>query len=234
MSLVQRLTLSQIETDILRITGYSASTLAPWLTSANLYLRVNAYIQALPVKLAQLVSVLRESGKMPPGGGVPRWDMWRTEGTVDCKAGVSQAVLPEDYDTYVSFWNALSNDPIDVVENVAKYHIHLKKKPAGPIEAVEIMGSIPQMSAPMTKRVLNLYPTPSVDQAIQLVYWRIPRAMPGSSATTEYPDIPDPRYEQLAVFGPAVELLRPNDPDYERYLAAEQNLLRDAALTARA
>ena len=229
---VQRLTLAQIETEILRITGYSASTAAPWLTSANLYLRINSYIQALPVKLAQLVGNLRETGKMPPASGVPRFDMWRTEGTLPTKAGVRTVSLPADYDHWIALWNNTSNDAVDVVENVTKYHHRLKKQVPGVVEAIEIMGYPEVDGAAKPQKYANVYPIPSVDQPIAITYWRLPRAMAGTSTSNEFPDI-DPKYEQLSVYGPVVELMRPTGPDFERYLSIEQNLLRDVALTAR-
>lgn len=234
MASVQRLSLSQIETEILRITGHSTSALAPWTSSANLYLRVNEYVQGLPTKLAHKVMDLRTAGKAPPSAGVPRWDMWRTEDRLQTKATVGNVMLPEDYDHWISVWNETSNRRVDVVESVAKYHDHLKKKPAGPVEAIEIMGGLPGLSTPKFVRYANLYPVPATDQALTLTYWRIPRAMPGSAATTEYPDI-DPKWEYIVVCGSVVNLLRPNSgsPYFDRYAQEEERILTDIALTAK-
>ena len=226
---IQRLTLTQIETAILQNLGYSASTAAPWTTSANLYLRINDYVQRLPQKVSALASQLRKEGVELPYTGIPRFDMWRSSATLTATAGSSTVHFPADYDQYISFWDATNSAPIYPVDNTSRYHLDiLKKKSAGPPEAIEIGGFV---SSSGWVREGTLYPATiaGTTPSITLEYWRVPASM---SLGTDSPDL-DPKYESIAVFGPIVDLSRTTGKEHERFMLIEKEMLSEMAMTAR-
>ena len=45
--------------------------------------------------------------------------------------------------------------------------------------------------------------------------------MAGTDSANEYPDA-DPKYHWLWVYGPAMEILRPSHPAYDRFIALER------------
>ena len=66
---------------------------------------------------------------------------------------------------------------------------------------------------------------------MELTYYRLPAVMPGSDTSTEYPD-GDYKFHYLWVLEPVLELLRVDDPAYDRYLAKEKELMREFVGTA--
>ncbi len=230
---LQRLSLSQIETAILECLHYPASTVAPWLTSATLYLRINDYVQRLPVIAAGMANSMRlKIGKLPLKG-VPRFEMWKTVGKLTTASGDSKVYFPEDYDAPISFWDETANRPLEVIRNVDKYHSRIRKETPGPPKAIEILGGIPIQSSAVWVRYGQLCPATiaGVTPNITLNYWRIPRKMPGSSASTEFPDV-DPKYEMLVIYGTASDLGTIYGRDPEKWKALADALLMDLALTA--
>jgi len=229
---VQRLTLAQLETAILEAMGYASSSVAPWNNAATLYLRINDYMQRLPQKIADRVNDLRSQGMRIPYSGVPRFDMWRSTGNMTTASGNSTVFFPTDYDHYVGFWDATNNRTIDPISDVERFHIDLKKAPAGPPEAIEILGFVTNGSTWV--RQGKMYPSTvsGTTPSISLTYWRIPANMPGNNAAAEYPDI-DPKWESLPIYGTITDIARPSAPEYDRYTALENALLMQLAMTAK-
>ena len=231
---VQRLSLSQIESAILEIVGYSSSANAPWGSSANLYLRVNEYGQRLPMHLNSLA---RQMNMPTP----VRFDMWRN--TVDSdtsgadvplvSSGSQYVYLPVDYDQWVSFWDLTNSRPISVIENVDKWHSEILLLPEGPPQYIEIQGFVTDGSGNWRRRA-KLYPATEAGTtpSFRMEYWKLPATMPGVSPTVEYPDI-DPKYESIFIYGPICDLARNTGFEYDRYAALEKDLLIEMLSTAR-
>ena len=234
---ISRLTLTQIRNEILRIAGYDSSGLAPWSDDATLLRQVNSYASRLTARCAQ---VLRESG-MPISTGTVHFDMWRYTGTLDATSGSQTVTFPVDYDRWISFYDSTNKRRLEVVTEVDRWHVRkLRDKPAGPPEAIELMGFGTAVSGlPSTGgegvRVGKLYPATvtGTTPSISLHYWRLPTAMPGNNFDLEYPDC-DPKFQMLWVYGPALEFLRPSDPGFARYQGLERELLIDLAYGAKA
>lgn len=227
---VLRLTLANLETEILRLTGYDASTDAPWATQANLYRIINIYGQRLPMRLTQ---VARQLGVVGPAD-TARFDMWRTVANLTTSSGSSNVDFPTDYDHWISFYDNTNARRVDPVENVDKYHIKkLRDKAAGPPEAIEIMGFLTSGANWVRRGILYPDTASGVTPSISCTYWRLPAIFAGAAPTTEYPDA-DYKYHALWIYGPMCEILRNSGPSYDRFQAIELELLTDLALTARA
>jgi hypothetical protein len=227
---VQRLSLSDIETAILEITGYELSTLAPWKTSARLYTRVNEYIQRLPQKVT---TVAKQAGLIEPTSGPLRFDMWKSTATITGTIGSQDVWLPTDYDHWISFYDLLNNATIDPIQEVDKYHVEGQRNASpGPTKNITVLGYALNVS--VWQRKGKVYPPveSTVIPSLSLTYWRIPAKMAGSSPTTEYPDI-DPKYESIAIHGTVCDLARPSSPEYSVWKAKETEILAEMALTAR-
>lgn len=229
---VQRLTLAQIETAILQIFGYSASTNAPWATAANLYLRINEYLQRLPGRLGQVAAQLRAEGERLPFSGVPRFDMWRTQANLTATSGSATVHFPADYDHYIGFWDSTNSRPVYPIETVGYFHEDLRTQSAGPPEYIELLGFVTNGST-WVRQGLVWPPTASgITPVIQCTYWRLPATMPGTTPTAEYPDI-DPKWESIAIYGTVVDLSRPSEPEFSRYQQLEHEMLMEMARSAR-
>ena len=246
---IQRLNLTQIRTEILRIVGnYADSTKADWRTDSNLYRIVNLYGQQLGIR-----SAMAARDNLPPGVKRLCFDMYKThvESTASASdtglvisAGEPRPVyLPVDYDHHISFYDLTNSRPIDVVTDVTKRHLNLKKLTAytpsgagltpfaGPPEAIEILHYITISST--WRRTAILYPNLGVSTVvIELYYYRLPAIMAGTDPDNEYVDA-DPKYQYLWIYGPVCELTRPNSPTYDRYKSLETDLLVDLAATGK-
>jgi len=109
----------------------------------------------------------------------------------------------------------------------------LRDRPAGPPEAYELLGYATSNSIWVSQA--TLYPsTPSSSTpTLTLTGFRKPTALTSQStpSTTEFPDI-DPRYEELAILGPIVTILTPDDPTVALFASQEQSLISQLASTA--
>jgi len=143
MMAVQRMTLNMIRDQVLNIYGVTASTAAPWTTDANLYEYINRAGQTIPVKVAMVVSPDDPSAKVVI-------DFWRTQATsattgsgLMIATSASTGYLPIDFYHHDTFYDLTNKKPLRVIENSASRSRHvenLKKAPAGPPEAIEILG----------------------------------------------------------------------------------------------
>ncbi len=225
---IQRLTLAQIETAALQALGYVSSAVAPWVSAANFYLRVNQYMQRLPQRLTVIG---RQAGLIKPTSGPLRFDMWRTTATLTGTAGSQTLWLPVDYDHFISFYDFTNKRNIDPVEEVDRYWVdRLRNATPGPPQAIEILGFASNGGAWQRKATLHPATIAGITPSVSLTYWRLPLAM---TLGTEYPDI-DPKYEALALYGTIAELARPASPEFDRYTALENSMLAEMALTAEA
>jgi hypothetical protein len=230
---VQRLTLTQIKTELLRIAGgYDGSTSADWLTDANLYRIVNLYLQRLPARCAQVAREL----KLPVAGNSMHFTMWRRsatattsagEGNLVVVAGSSTVTIPTDHDETISWYDETDKRLLTEVTNVDKYDSRLRDLPPGPPVVVEMTG------ISSARKTGKFYPATKsgVTPVITLTYFGLPAKMAGSAPDTEYPDI-GAKWESLSIYGPALELTRPSSPTYDRYAALERELLVDLAFSS--
>lgn len=219
---IQRLTLANIIAELRRIYGEPTAATSAF-TDAQAVLLINGYGQRLATRCAQVAGRPDKT---------PRFDMWRTNGTLTCSAGSATVYFPLDYDSYIEFYDSTNRRPIYPLEKVNKYAYRtLRHKALGPPEAIEIR-DFATVSGDW-RRQGTIYPTPpsSITPSIALVYHRLPVAMPNSSPSSEYPDV-DPKFQWLFVYGPACELLRSNDPSYNRFQELERELLKELAATA--
>jgi len=236
---IQRMSLAQIETNVLQLLGYASSAVAPWASQANFYIRVNQYMQRLPQKATALA---RSMGIIGQTSGPLRFDMWRATAT-SSTAGAGNIVVaaasatiyfPTDYDKWISLYDATNGKTLDVAEEVDRYHVdRLRNKPAGPPEACEILGMATGDSAWRVKATLHPATAAATTPSLILTYWRIPASMAGSSPSSEYPDI-DAKFEYLAVAGTARDIAPPNHAQIPRLDAIEKEMLVEMALTGRA
>jgi hypothetical protein len=232
---VQRLTLAQIITEILHITGYDSSVNAPWETEANLIRKINMTAQ----KAVQRGSdTLRAEGKLSRTG-VVRHDMWRSTASSTGSSGSGNFVVsaasatvefPDDLDQFISLWDKTEENWIYPISRSAKERYRrFEMRPAGRTEAVEMLG----YGGSNWQRQGKLLPSVAsgVTPSMELTYYRLPAIMPGSDTSTEYPD-GDYKFHYLWVLEPVLELLRVDDPAYDRYLAKEKELMREFVGTA--
>jgi len=229
---IQRLALSDIETAVLQIMGYGASTASPWKTQANFYVRVNEYMQRIPAKISAVSNELRQRGTKLPYNGIPRFDFWRTQGNITTTSGSATAYMPADYDHYISFWDNTNSQPISVVEDVDRYHQELRTESAGPPRHIELLGFATNGSTWVRQATIFPATMSGITPSIRCTYWRIPAKMAGASPAAEYPDI-DPKWESIAIYGTVCDLARPIKLELPQYQELEKEMLTEMAMTAR-
>ncbi len=221
-----RLSLDQIEIEILAITGYSASTTAPWTTAAKLYVKINFNAQKISQKVA---IVSRAMGKEFKGVG-----MWNTSATSTSSAavgsfviaqGASTMLFPDDLDTITTLHDTTHDREIVEIRNKGqRQYRELRARTAGPPEAYEITGTTG------VRRNGRLLPDTAagVDPTIRLHYYRTPAIMPGSDSANEHPDA-DNKWHYLWVLVTVLEVLRPDDAAYSRYQELEIAMITELA-----
>ena len=235
---ISRLSLTNIKGEIFDIFGVDTSANAPWETDAALYIKINMTAQ----KLAQRVSQILAGQGKPVEADLVRFDMWRTianstdstgAGNFVVASGSQTAHFPNDYDQWISFWDLTHENWIYPIERKHSERFkRLRLRAPGPAEALEILDFDSDSNG---QRQSRLWPEVSsgVTPSIEMTYYRLPTAMPGSDPDNEYPDA-DPKFHYLWVLEPILELFRVDDPSYRRYVEEEQMLVRQLAATARA
>ncbi len=221
-----RLSLDQIETEILAITGWSASTTAPWTTAAKLYVKINFNAQKISQKVA---IVSRAMGKEFKGVG-----MWNTTTTATTSAAVgnfvtssggSTVLFPDDLDTIITIHDTTHDREVPLIVNKGqRAYRELRARPAGPAEAYELTDTTG------VRRNGRLLPdtAASVEPPLRLHYYRTPAVMPGSDSANEYPDA-DNKWHYLWVLETVLEVLRPDDAAYSRYQELEIAMITELA-----
>lgn len=218
--------LDDIEEQVLHITGYSASTKAPWLTSANLYKKINFNAQ----KIAQKVAVAsRAMGKEFKGVG-----MWNTTATATTSAAVGSFVIvsgssallfPDDLDTIITLHDTTHDREVPLIRNKGqRAYRELRARSAGPAEAYELTDTSG------VRRNGRLLPdtAASVEPPLRLHYYRTPAIMPGSDSAAEFPDA-DNKWHYLWVLETVLEVLRNDDAAYDRYAQLESEMINELA-----
>jgi len=236
---VQKLTLSELHTEIRRRMGETTEATSH-MTDAEITIQIQLYQQGLTAKVSGLA------------GRPVMLDMYRTEinsaGTGDSNltvaSGSSTVELPINYDHYISFWDKTQGRPIRVVENVDRFYrekffkaFEDTNRVGAPryIEILDFRDVSANTNPPAGtdwKRYATLWPsTPSgITPSIKMTYYRVPHAITSDSDTGDI----DYRYQDLLIYGPLLSILRSDDPAYERYQAAEKELLAGLVSTARA
>lgn len=234
---ILRLSLDNIEQEILDATGYTASTKAPWATAANLYRKINLTGQKVVQKAAD---VLREQGKLSMHG-TPHFDMWKTRASSTISTGVTNFVvtagstavlLPNNYDQWISFYDTAHKQFIyPIKQSHAERYRRLLERAPSPIEAIEIQGT----NSAGAQRDARWLPDveAGVTPAVDMEYFRIPATMPGSSPSAEFPDA-DYKFHYLWILEPLLLVMASDDPAYENYLGQEKELIGQLASSAEA
>jgi len=224
-----RLSLDDIEEQVLHITGYSASTTAPWTTAANLYQKINYNAQKIPQKVALVAKAEGKHGWM----GIP---MWYTTAAATTSAAVgnfvvvsasSDLLFPDDMDKVVSIHDTTNDRQLEQIFNYGQERYRmLRDKVAGPPQFYEITGTTG------VRRNGRLLPdtAASTVPALRLIYYRTPAIMPGSSPGAEFPD-GDNKWHYLWVLETVLEILRPDDAAYTRYQELESEMIVELAAT---
>ena len=206
------------------------------ITDANIVKVMNRYIQQLPTRAAML---LRQEG-ISVKESTLHFDMWRDQWTstvtpgsdsLVVTAGSSTVNLPDNYDHFISFYDLTHKKHIPVISLADSENIKIEEllnKPAGPPEAIEIYGYTEDT---LWFRTAKLFPdVPSgVTPSLRLEGWRLPAA---AGTVDEYPDI-DIKHEWLLVIGTAAEMMRKDDPNYDRYRQLEVEYMLPLAASAR-
>jgi len=236
---IEKLSLSEIHTEVRRRIGETTEATSH-VSDAVITIQVNLYLQGLSAKVAGIV------------GAPIKLDMYRTEinsaGTGDSNltvaSGSSTVELPINYDHYISFWDKTHGRPIRVVQNVDRFYrekyfkLFEDTNRTGPPRYIEILDfrDVSANTSPPIgtdwKRYATLWPatTSGVTPSIKMTYYRLPHELVGDTETVDI----DTQFQDLAIIGPMLEIMRSDDPAYDRYLAQEEKLLKGLALTARA
>ena len=229
---IQRLTLTQIRNELLRIVGnYASSADADWATDANLYRIINAYGAQVPRKALKIAGI-------QPGqrAGLSIYRTIVNSATTGAwfvvAAGSATIYCPEDMDQLIGLYDRTNERKLDIVDDVSRWHIDtLRKKPAGPPEAVELLDVVVISSIYRRQGTIHPPTASGVTPSFEGTYFRLPAIMAGTDPDNEYVDC-ETKYQYLWLYGPAAELLRPNNPSYDRYKTEELELLTALASTA--
>lgn len=237
---LQRKTLTQTVTAILEAMGYSASAKAPWASDAALYLRINEYVQSLPMRMNQVARELAMQGVIKPNQLPLHHDMWHTDCTsstsgttvIKVASGSSAAYMPTDYDAWISIYDVTNKKPVRAIEDPDRFLTEeLLAKPPGPPQYLHIQGYVTNGSD--WRRTCTIYPATltGVTPSFRMSYYRVPAAFPGASPSAEYADI-DPKYESVVVDGTVCLLARSTGFEYDRFQAREQSALVEMCMGA--
>jgi hypothetical protein len=227
---VQRLSLTNIQTEILRIVGnYTTSNDADWRTDANLYQIINRYGQSLTTRVAAAVGL--------PSVSLPMYRTTATSGTaasndIFVTASSPTIFLPINLNEIISLYDVTNKRPLHPIRDVDLDYNDVASKVAGVPDFYELLDFVDDGSGNWRQKAL-LHPAPhtGITPSLRLKYYRLPAVMPGDTPQTEYPDA-DVKYHSLWIYGPVVELMAPNSPIFDRYVALERGLLMDLARAA--
>lgn len=226
------MSLANIRDRVLQICGVASSTDAFWGNDLLLYRYINTVGQSIPIKVGMLLKTNQPV----------LIDFWRTKvnsattgSSLVIAASSSTAYLPIDYYHYASFYDLTAKRPIPVIISTGRGQRNidnLRKKPAGPPEAIEILDMT--TNGTYWQRKAQLVPdTPSgVTPSVELVYYRVPASMPGSNPNAEYPDAPV-EFHPLWIYGTIVELMARSDPNFDRYKNLHDELISALSIQAR-
>ena len=229
---ILRISSNQIITEILNILGLNDSGSAPWDTDLALLRKINLNAQKIPQKLRQIAAVEGNKGRL----GLPMW--WTTtnsttstgDGDFTVTSATATGSLPANFDLPISLYDTTHSRFIKVIETFAEAsYRRWREANAGPTKAMQLQGW--NESA---KRQFRLLPdvATGVTPGMRLEYYRLPAEM-ATASDSVFPD-GDYKYHYLWTLETVLELLRIDDPAYDRYLALEKEMLVEMASHLRA
>jgi hypothetical protein len=227
---IERLTGANIVTEILDIMGFDDSVVAPWDTDTRLIRKVNMVMHRVPQKIRQVAAQQGNRGRL----GMPMW--WTTiNSTISAGAGnlvvtadTSTGSMPADMDFVSSIYDTTYNRFVDVIEGEpSQWYRDLRESGAGPHKAIHL-----QDHGQGAQRVFRFLPDVIGTPALRMEYFRLPTDFPNSDLSAEYPD-GDYKYHYLWVIETVLDLIRVDDPSYDRYLQLEKEMLLEMADHAR-
>lgn len=230
---IQRINLTKIKTELLRICGFATSATADWGSDANLYEIISRYGQSIP---SRLMEATESPNRL-------LCDMWRTvvnsstSGTdiPIVASGSSTIYFPVNMDYLIGVYDLTNKRNVPVVADVSRYWIdELRTLTSSPPQKIELRGWETYATDSTWRRVGTIWP-PTVSGTVpsfEVTYYRLPAVMPGSDADNEYPDA-DPKFHSLWIYGPALELLSPANPTYDRFVQMEKAMLLELAQASR-
>jgi hypothetical protein len=229
---ILRISSEQIITEILNITGFSTSADAPWGSDANLLVKINLNAQKIPQKLRQLAMAEGKVGR----GGIPMW--WTTadsttssgDGDFTVTSATATGSLPANFDLAISLYDTTHNRFVKIIDTfaTASYRRWREASP-GPTKAMQLQGW-----NETAKRQFRLLPdvASGVTPGLRMEYYRLPATMATSSSSV-FPD-GDYKYHYLWILETVLDVLRHDDPSYDRYLELEKAMLAEMSSYLRA
>ncbi len=225
---IDRIDTDEIIQEILDITGYTSSTVAPWKTDARLIIKINLVAHRIPQKVRQIAIAQGLDGRL----GLPMW--WTTinsagagVGNFVVASGTAIGSLPADFDMGISVYDVTHKRPIEIVKTREEQWYHtLREAPAGPSRKIHF-----QDHAGGAQRQYRLLPdvVTGVTPSLRMEYYRLPTDV--ASGSSSFPDA-DYKYHYLWILETVLDILRPDTPNYDRYLALEKEMLVEMAESA--
>jgi hypothetical protein len=238
---IQRSNASEIVTEIRRLVGQVDSNLSDDLPNTRILSIINRYLQSLTNKVS---SFLRGEGSGIKDGTLKLRFYRKTyvstttaaAATFVVTAGGSTIDFPDDIDYIESVYDTTHERELEVAREVNKRHTmgrRLRSRPAGPPEAYEPLGYATSGSLWVSQATLRPSTPSGSTPTLTLTGYRKPAALTSQDtpATDEYPDL-DPRYEELAILGPVISILTPDDPTVSLFADQEQKMIGQLASTA--
>jgi len=228
---ILRINSNEIILEILNILGLDDSGSAPWDTDLALLRKINLNAQKIPQKLRQLATIEGKVGR----GGMPMW--WTTsdsttstgDGDFTVTSATATGSLPANFDLPVSLYDTTHNRFIPIIDTFATAsYRRWREANAGPTKAMQLQGW-----GETAKRQFRLLPdvAASTVPALRMEYYRLPATM-ATASNSVYPD-GDYKYHYLWILETVLELLRIDDPAYDRYLALEKEMLVEMSMHLR-
>lgn len=229
---IHRIHSNEIITEILDVLGFASSGVAPWDSDTNLLVKINTNAQRIPQKLRQVASAEGRVGR----AGMPMW--WTTatstvstgDGNFTVTSGTATGSLPANFDMPISLYDVTNTRFIKIVDtvNTSSYR-RWREANAGPTRALQL-----QDWNESAKRQFRLLPdvASGVTPSLRMEYYRLPATM-ATASDTVYPD-GDYKYHYLWILETVLDLLRIDDPSYDRYLGLEKEMLVEMATHMRA
>ena len=226
---IQRINLTKIKTELLRICGYGSSATADWTSDANLYNVINRYGQSIP---SRMMETAQRPNRLV-------CDMWRTVVNSSnvgtdvpiVAAGSSTIYFPVNLDYLVGIYDLTNKRIVPIISDVSRYWIdELRTQMVGPPQKIELRGYETYATDSTWRRVGTIWPSTEtgITPSFEVTYYRLPSIMAGVTPDDEYPDA-DPKFHSLWIYGPALELLSPSNPTYDRFVQLEKAMLLELA-----
>jgi len=225
---IDRITTAEIITELLNITGYISSGTAPWSSDANLIIKINLAAHRIPSKLRQAAFAQGQKGRL----GHPMWyttvDSTVSAGAANfvVTASTTTGVFPTDFDMPISVYDLTHNRFIDIVEPTSdQWYRDLREAEPGPTKAIHIQDWTVAAASQKNFRLLPDVAV-SITPSMRLEYFRFPADV--ASGSSSWPDT-DSKFQYLWVLETVLDLLRPDTPNYDRYLALEKEMIMEMA-----